>query len=119
MFRRITTPTETTTNANSVPMLTRSASADSGTRPATAATAIPMATVKRYGVPYRGCTAPSQDGSSPSRLIAKNTRLCPSMRISTTVVRPASAPMLTTVAKPGRPTARNASDSGASTLSRR
>ena len=70
----------------------------------------------RTGVPKRGLTLANAGGSSRSRLIAKNTRLWPIIRIIITVVRPISAPTEITVAKPGWPTDRNASASGASTL---
>ena len=45
--------------------------------------------------------------------MAKKTRLWPSIMIIMTVVRPISAPMEMIVAKPGWPTERNASASGA------
>ncbi len=67
-------------------------------------------------MPNRGLTLAKAGGSSRSRLIAKKTRLCPSIRIIMTVVRPTSAPTEITVAKPGWPTERKASASGASTL---
>ena len=70
----------------------------------------------RTGVPNRGLTLEKAGGSSRSRLMAKNTRLWPSIRIIITVVRPTSAPTEMTVAKPGCPTERKASASGASTL---
>ena len=73
-------------------------------------------TVVRTGVPKRGLTLAKTGGSSRSRLIAKKTRLWPSIRIIITVVSPTSAPTEITVAKPGWPTDRNASASGASTL---
>ena len=49
--------------------------------------------------------------------MANSTRLCPSMRIMTTVVSPARPPILISVASQGCPTARKASASGAEMLS--
>src|SRR3954454_23356016 len=114
--RSTSTPTATSTNANSVPMLTSSASSLSGTNVEMTATARPVTTVVRTGVPVLLLTVENTGGSSRSRLIAKNTRLCPSIRIIITVVSPSSAPAEMMVAKAGWPTERNASASGASTL---
>ena len=47
------TPTATSVNANSVPMLTRSASSVSGTNVAITATTTPVRIVVRSGVPNR------------------------------------------------------------------
>ena len=69
------------------------------------------------GTCVRGLTFAKTGGSNPSRLIAKNTRLWPIIKIKITVVRPAIAPSEINVAKPGRPTDRNASANGASILS--
>ena len=65
-------------------------------KPATIATTTPSSSVERYGVPKRGWTSEKNRGSSPSRLIAKKTRLWPSSRIMQTEVRPTAAPKLMT-----------------------
>src|SRR3712207_6880451 len=49
---------------------------------------------RRYGVPSRGCTTLNHRGSSPSRDIAKATRVWPRTRIITTTVSPMHAPTL-------------------------
>ena len=92
--RRTTTPSATTTNAKSVPMFTRAASSEMLVNPATTAMMPPSRIVERYGVPKRGCTLAKTRGSSPSRLIAKKTRVWPSSRIMHTVVSPMAAPKL-------------------------
>ena len=99
------TPIDTSTKANSVPMLTRSASSSSGTNAARTATTTPVMIVIMYGVPYFGCTFASAGGSRWSRLIANSTRDWPSIRIMTTEVRPASAPTEMRPEKNGSPTA--------------
>jgi hypothetical protein len=96
-------------------MLTSSARVEMGRKPASTATATPVPMVIRYGVPQRGCTTPIAGGRRWSRLIANSTRDWPSMRISTTEVRPASAPSEMMPEKTGNPTLRNASASGAVT----
>ena len=92
MRRSTITPIDTSTKANSVPMLTSSASVFSGKKKVSAATATPVTSVVRYGVPKRSETAEKIGGSSRSRLMAKNTRLWPSSSTRTTEVSPASAP---------------------------
>ena len=64
--------------------------------------------VIRAGVPRFSSTLASPRGSRPSRLIAKMIRLCPSSSTSTTVVRPASAPMAITLAAQSTPISVNA-----------
>ena len=93
------TPTFTTMNANSVPMLTMNSSVPTGVRAATSATSVPMATVIRSGVPVRWFTFPKAGGSSQSRDIANSTRVAPMSRVITTVVRPATAPAAISVAR--------------------
>ena len=114
MRRSTTMPIATTMNANSVPMFTSAASVSRSTKNASAATTMPVAIVVRYGVLKRCDTAEKTGGSRWSRLIAKNTRLWPIMRMSVTVVRPASAPIEMICAIADWPTERNASASGAS-----
>ncbi len=104
----------TMTNANSVPMFTSSASSLRLVKPATIAMITPSRMVGRYGVRNFGWTREKKRGSSPSRLIAKNTRVWPSSRIMHTVVRPTAAPKLITPAKKGCPVDLKASASGAS-----
>ena len=92
-LRRSTiTPIATRMKANSVPMLTSSASVFSGMKKASAATTAPVIRVVRYGVPKRFETLANIGGSRPSRLIAKNTRLWPISNTRITEVMPASAP---------------------------
>ena len=98
-----------------VAMLTSSASSDNDTNVEIRATTTPVVTVVRTGVPVRWFTFEKTGGSRRSRLIAKKTRLWPSIMIIITVVRPMSAPIEITVANPGWPTDRNAAASGAST----
>src|SRR6195952_1732021 len=86
------TPIETRTNANNVPTFTISSSTTIFEQPATTATTTPTPTVIRTGTPVFSFTAAMFRGSKPSRLIAKITRLCPSIRTSTPGVRPARAP---------------------------
>ena len=105
----------TTTKANSVPMFTRAASSVSGVKPARMAMITPSRMVGRCGVLNRGWTREKKRGSSPSRLIAKKTRVWPSSRIMHTVVRPTAAPKLMKPANQGCPVALKASASGAST----
>ena len=54
---------------------------------------IAVTAVMRYGVPNVGWTLARPTGSSPSRAIAKATRVWPIIRISTTTVSPMVAPM--------------------------
>ena len=51
-----------------------------------------------HGVRYFGCTLARPIGSSASRHIAKIRRVAPIIRVSTTVVRPATAPAEISVA---------------------
>jgi hypothetical protein len=68
-----------------------------GKNVATSATIAPISQLARTGVPCAPvCASPC--GSSPSRAIAKATRICPSSSTMTTVVRPASAPTAMIVA---------------------
>ena len=90
--RRMMTPIETSMKANNVPMLTNSASASSGMKPAKIVTTTPTPIVIRYGVTHVGWTLASPTGNSRSRLMANGTRDCPSIRISMTEVSPATAP---------------------------
>ncbi len=98
-------------------MLTSFARVVSGTSAARIATTTPVTIDTMYGVRSVGCTLAKIGGSSRSRPIAKNTRLCPSSKISTTAVRPAKAPMDISTAKACLPTWSKALASGASTLS--
>src|SRR5918998_727949 len=60
--RRSSTPIDTRMNANSVPMLTRSASVSIEVSPARIATSTVMMIVSRYGVPKRGCVLATAGG---------------------------------------------------------
>lgn len=111
--RRMITPRATTTKANSVPMFTSVASSLMLVKPATTAMMTPSRMVGRYGVRNFGWVTEKNRGSRPSRLIAKNTRVCPSSRIMQTVVRPTAAPKLMMPPYTGCPADLNASASGA------
>ena len=77
-FRRSTsTPSETSTNANRVPMLERSASVPMSNIPAGMATKNPATQVLMCGVRKRGWTLEKICGSRPSRDMANHTRACP------------------------------------------
>ena len=78
--------------ANNVPMFTSSASVQSGTKPASAATATIVITVILCGVPKRPCVRPRRSGSRRSRDIANATRDWPSMSSITVFKVAASAP---------------------------
>ena len=56
-------------------MLTRSPSVSNGTKPDNTETMIAVIAVIRYGVPNVGWTLARPTGSSPSRAIAKATRV--------------------------------------------
>src|SRR5664280_1070407 len=85
-LRRSTmTPTATRMNANKVPMLTSSASSDNDTNVEITATTTPVVMVVRTGVPVCSFTFEKTAGSNRSRLIAKKTRLWPSIMIIITV----------------------------------
>ena len=105
--RSTITPADTSTNANSVPMLTISSSLSIGNTVAVTATTRPTISVMRTGVPCRPVLA-SCVGSSPSRDIANSTRVWPSTSTMTTVVRPASAPIEITLAAQSMPFSANA-----------
>ena len=76
-------------------MLTSCARTPIGVRPAAMATPVPVTIVDTYGVRQRGCSRRAAAGSSPSLLIAKKIRDCPSIVTSITDVSPASAPIST------------------------
>ncbi len=80
------------------------------------ATVTPVIAVKMYGVPNFGCTFARPRGSSPSRAIAKPTRVWPSIRIITTTIRPMQAPMAIRRPIQSMPTESNAVASGAASL---
>ena len=84
--------------AVSVPMLTISSSLPIGVSPATSITITPMTMVITHGVWNFGCTLLSGAGSRWSRDMANTTRLAPIISVSTTVVRPATAPAAIKVA---------------------
>ena len=74
MRRRMITPMLTTTNANSVPMLTSWTISLSGTNAASAANSTPQMPMIRTGARDVGFTFEMPFGISPSRLIAKRMR---------------------------------------------
>ena len=99
LVRRSTgTATETTMKAKSVPMLTRSARALSGTNPASSATNTMVPAVMRYGVPHFGWTLATAGGSRRSRPMAKPIRPIARMSTRITEVRPQIAAIETSLA---------------------
>src|SRR5208283_2146833 len=80
--RRKITPRETSTKANKVPMLARSAASAISTNPAGMPTAKQAIHVDQCGVLYFGCTAENNFGSRPSRDIAYQMRACPYWKTS-------------------------------------
>src|SRR3984893_10551856 len=75
--RRKMTPSETSTNANNVPILERSAASPISTKPAGMPTAKQAIQVDQYGVLNFGCTAEKSLGKRPSRDMAYQIRACP------------------------------------------
>src|SRR5246127_3149350 len=75
--RKKITPSETSTNAKSVPMLERSAASPISTNPAGMPTAKQAIQVDQYGVWNFGCTAEKSLGKRPSRDMAYQIRAWP------------------------------------------
>src|ERR1700688_1403932 len=75
--RRKMTPSETSTKANSVPMLARSAASPISTSPAGIPTAKKANHGDQWGVLYFGGTAENNFGNKPSRDMAYQIRACP------------------------------------------
>ena len=73
--RRTMIPMFTSTKANRVPMFTSLAISASGTKAARVAMSTPNSAVRRIGVLVRSLTLDSAAGNSPSRDIAKDTRV--------------------------------------------
>ncbi len=111
--RSTATAIATTTNANSVPMLTISARASIGTNEAITATTIVVPMVIRNGVLNFGCTLPIPAGSRPSRHSAKPIRPMQTMSTRITEVSPATAATDTRVPAQSSPTCLKASEIGA------
>jgi hypothetical protein len=85
------TAIDTTRKANSVPMLTISASVLSGTSAAMTATPATVSDVISTGVPNRGWTRLNTGGSSPSRARANPIRPIATMSTRITELSPATA----------------------------
>src|ERR1035437_3856034 len=79
--RRNMTPSETSTKANSVPMLARSAASPISTSPAGMPTAKQAIQVDQYGVLNFGCTAENNFGNRPSRDMAYQMRRSEERRV--------------------------------------
>src|SRR5688572_3502322 len=92
------TAKQTTTKANSVPMLVISPSTWIGVNPATIETMTPVMIVVMYGVRYLGWTLLTAAGSNWSRLMAKKMRGWLISMTSSTLVIPATAPAETSPA---------------------
>src|SRR4051812_37119510 len=90
------TPNDTSTNAKSVPMFDKSAASPMSTSPAGSPTTKPAIQVDQCGVLNRVCTAENNFGSSPSRDIANQMRVCPYWNTSSDDSIPISAPMMIT-----------------------
>src|ERR1700676_316978 len=99
--RRKMTPSETSTKANNVPMLARSAASPISTSPAGIPTAKQAIQVDQCGVLYFGCTAENNFGSKPSRDMAYQIRACPHSNTSNEEIIPVSAPITITDRKNG------------------
>ena len=104
---------QTTTKADRIPMLVRSATRRIGKTPASTAAATPAIQVTRCGVP-RWSVAANQRGRRPSRLIVNQTRVTPSRKVSMTVMIEMTANAEMTVAMMGSPTDVNATAKPAS-----
>src|SRR5881275_699987 len=87
--RMIHTPAQTRMNANNVPMLVISPVTSAGTSAARAPVKTKNSMFDFHGVRYRGCTSEKIDGTSPSRLIEKNTRDWPNNITRMTDEKPA------------------------------
>src|SRR6267154_811669 len=94
--RRKMTPSETSTNANSVPMLARSAASPISTSPAGIPTAKQAIHVDQCGVLYFGCTAENNFGNNPSRDMAYQIRACPYWNTSKEEIIPVNDHITTT-----------------------
>ena len=90
--RRIGTAIDTRMKAASVPMFVSDPTMLIGVNAAIRAMQTPKNAVEKIGVRHVLCTRVNDGGIKPSRDIAKNTRLCPNIITSSTVVRPAIAP---------------------------
>src|SRR5665213_3401186 len=90
------TPTETSTNAKSVPILERSAKVPISSSPAGRATAKPAIHVATAGVRKRGCTLLNREGRRPSLDMANHTRACPIWKTRMEEIMPSKAPISTT-----------------------
>src|SRR4029077_5721116 len=75
--RKKMTPSDTSTKANTRPMLERSAASPISTRPAGIPTAKQAIQVDQWGVLYLGWTAEKSLGKRPSRDMAYQMRACP------------------------------------------
>ncbi len=100
LYRNTITPIDTSTNANSVPMFDISASEPTSNSPDGIATRIPATHVANAGVRKRGCTLLNASGSSLSRLIANQTRACPSWNTRIEEIIPMIAPISTSQPNP-------------------
>src|ERR1700686_3915362 len=94
--RRKMTPSETSTKANSVPMLARSAASPISTSPAGMPTAKQAIHVGQWGVLYFGWTAENNFGKSPSRDMAYQMRAWPYWNTSNDEIIPVRAPITIT-----------------------
>src|SRR5215475_16125029 len=91
-MRNTSTPTETITNASSVPMETRLPASRTVKTAAKQATILPVTIVVIQGVWNFGCTLLTNGGSKPSSAIVQKIRDCPSSITKITELRPAMAP---------------------------
>src|SRR2546430_2673499 len=85
----IQTPAQTSMKAKSVPMLVISPETSAGINAANKPVKMKNNMFDLYGVLYRGCTSEKILGTSPSRLIEKNTRDWPSNMTRITDENPA------------------------------
>src|SRR5512146_2632227 len=95
-LRRKSTPSDTSTKANSVPIFDRSAASLMLKKPAGIPTAAPAIHVDQWGVLNLGWTAENNFGRSPSRDMANQIRVCPYWNTSSEEIMPISAPITIT-----------------------
>src|SRR5580692_1059366 len=90
--RKMMTPRETKTKANSVPMLERSAASLIAKMPEGIPTAKPAIQVDQCGVLKRGCTLENNFGKRQSRDMAYQMRAWPYWKTKSEEIMPISAP---------------------------
>src|SRR6185437_3498937 len=90
--RSRTTPADTSTNANNVPICVRSTTSEMFAKAENVATNTPVRIVQKDDVVYLGCTFAMTGGSRPTRAIEKKMRGWPSWNTSSTLPMAITAP---------------------------